>query len=321
MTKYIYLLATLAFIVTSCQNEEKVIPSPEIYLQIPEGGFDFDTDSAEIIEPKITYDINSVYAWFEDGVQFHDEKDLTIEKLPLGTYKYQFTVLTDYGDDTMNITVHSLHINTFEEFNSFNDDGYFNNPAEGYHEFKGYVQYPCLFNEATPDDWSGFAISENASTSSSSADNEFSVYGKSAADESDNFTIFKQMEGIPNNIKFDDEGKAHVVKSIAVNNCTNSYLYMLSNFNKKEGKDYFLLSISGLDEAGAVISGPIEHLLADYRPEATAYKYIQSEWEQIDLKELGAVHQLAFQLTSSRDDEADFELPMYFCLDNLQIIE
>ncbi|MCG8580310.1 MAG: DUF4465 domain-containing protein [Bacteroidales bacterium] len=320
MTKNIFITAVLMLSVLACQNEEKVIPAPEIYLQMPEGGFNFDTDSVEIIEPKITYDINSVYAWFENNEQFHDEKDYTFENKPLGTYNYMFTVLTDSGDDTMNITVHSLDINTFEEFDNFNDNGYFNNPSEGYHQFK-YIQYPCIFNEAAPDEWSGFAISENASTSDSSTKGEFSVYGKSAADDSDNFTIFKQVDNISNNIKFDD-GQSHVVKSISVNNCVRSYLYMQNGFNKKEGKDYFQLNIYGLDEAGAVISGPVEVLLADYRPELTADKFIRDEWYKVELEEeLGSIHQLAFSLSSSRDDEADFELPMYFCLDNLQIIE
>jgi hypothetical protein len=320
MTKYIFIILALGLSILSCQNEEKVIPAPEIFLQMPEDGFDFDTDSVEIIEPKITYDVKSVYAWFENGVQFHDKKDYTFENKALGTYKYQFTVLTDYGDDTMDITVHSLDINTFEEFDNFNDNGYFNNPQEGYHQFK-YIQYPCIFNEENPDQWSGFAVSENASTSDSSTKGEFSVYGKSAADESDNFTIFKQVSGVENHIKFDDSN-AHVVKSIAVNNCVRSHKYMAKHFNKKEGKDYFLLSIYGLNETGSVISGPVEVLLADYRPESTAAKFIQDEWLKIDLEEeLGSVHQLSFHLSSPRDGEPEYDLPMYFCLDNLKIIE
>lgn len=319
MTKYSFIIVIVSLCILSCQNEEKVIPSPEIFLQIPEGGFDFDADSVEIIEPKITYDINSIYAWFENDNLFHEEKDYTFENRALGTYEFQFTVLTDYGDDTMNITVHSLDINTFEEFDNFNDNGYFNSPAADYHQFK-YIQYPCIYNEAAPDDWSGFALSENASTSDSSTKGEFSVYGKSAADDSDNFTIFKQADGVANNIRFAD-GQPHVIKSIAVNNCTRSYIYMQNGFNKKEGKDYFQLNISGLDQDGAIISGPVSVLLADYRPEITAAKYIISEWQKIDLRQLGLIHQVAFNISSSRDDEPEFELPMYFCLDNLQVIE
>ncbi|WP_430815880.1 DUF4465 domain-containing protein [Carboxylicivirga sp. RSCT41] len=319
MTKNIFIAAAIVFSFFSCKNEEKVIPAPEIYLQIPEGGFNFDTDSAEIIEPKITYDINSVYAWYENNTLFHDEKDYTFENRPLGTYEFMFTVLTDSGDDTMNIKVHSLDINSFEEFDNFNDNDYFNSPTEGYHQFK-YIQYPCIFDEAAPDDWSGFAISKNASTSDSSTKGEFSVYGKSAADDSDNFTIFKQVENISNTISFED-GQSHIVKSIAVNNCVRSYIYMQNGFNKKEGQDYFQLNIYGLDEAGTVLSGPKEVLLADYRPEVTAEKYILGEWLTVDLKELGSIRQLGFKLSSSRDDDAAFELPMYFCLDNLYIIE
>ncbi|MBK3519209.1 DUF4465 domain-containing protein [Carboxylicivirga marina] len=319
MFRYTLLVFTVCLSLFSCKNEDKVIPAPEIFLQIPDGGFNFDTDSVRIIEPKITYDINSIYAWTENGTLISDDKDYTFENRELGTYEFQFTVLTDSGDDTMDITVHSLDINSFEEFKDFNDNGYYNNPTEGFHQFK-YAQYPCEYTEATPDNWNGFAISENASTSDSSTKGEFSVYGSSADDESDNFTVFKQMEGKANHISFTD-GQSHVIKTISVNNCTRSYIYMQNGFNKKEGKDYFLLSIHGLDETGTIISGPVDVLLADYRPEATADKYIIEEWQKIDLRQLGSIHQLAFSLSSSRDDEESFELPMYFCLDNLYIIE
>ena len=322
MLKYIFLsLLILMIFISACENEEKIIPPPEIFLQIPEGGFDFDTDSVEIIEPKITYDINSLYSWFEDGneIDNNGEKDYTFENRELGKYILTFAVETPYGDDTMDITVHSLDINTFEEFDNFNDDGYFNQPENGFHLFK-YIQYPCEYIDESTDGWNGFAISELASTSDSETKGEFSVYSTSGADESDNFTIFKQVEDKSNNISFNDN-EAHKVKSIAVNNCTRSYIYMSGGFNKKEGKDFFKLSINGLDESGSQISGPVEFLLADYRPEQTQDKYIIADWNTISLTELGLVHQLEFKLTSSRDDDPEFELPMYFCLDNLKVIE
>jgi len=301
-------------------NEEKEIPPPEIYLQMPEGGFDFDTDSVELIEPKITYDIKSTYAWFENDEQFHDEKDYIFQNKELGSYEYKFTVETAYGSDVMDIMVHSLHINTFEEFDGLNDDGYFNSPEAGYHLFKEFVQYPCFYDANTSENWGGFALSDNTDKSDADIENEFSVYASSGADESDIFTVFKQVEGANYPITFSD-GKSHKIKSIDVNNGTRSYLTMQSGFNKKEGQDYFLLSVNGHDASGAVISGPVEFLLADYRPEQTGDKYIISEWSKVDLTALGHVHQLSFTLSSSRDDDNEFDLPMYFCLDNLKIIE
>ncbi len=319
MFKHLTILLISTLLLTACNNEEKVIPAPEIFIQMPDGGFDFDTDSVETISPQITYDINSQYAWYENDELIHDGRVYTFKNRSLGKYEFMFTVLTPSGDDTLYVTAHSLDINSFEEFDGLNDDGYNNSPESGLHTFK-YVEYPCAYDAAAPADWGGFALSDNTKKTDATVENEFSVYASSGADESDIFMMYKQQDGANLSINFND-GNAHVVKSIEVNNSTRSYLTMQSGFNKKEGKDYFLLSITGLDASGTVISGPVEFLLADYRPEATADKYIISEWSKVDLTELGAVNQLAFKLSSSRDDDAEFDLPMYFCLDNLKIIE
>ncbi|MCT4587087.1 MAG: DUF4465 domain-containing protein [Carboxylicivirga sp.] len=320
MLKYIYPILLTIVLLSACQNEEKIIPPPEIFLKMPVDGFEFDTDSAELIEPIITYDIKSTYKWLEGSTEINDgKKDYLFENNPLGTYKYTFEVETPSGSDKMDITVHSLEINTFEEFKDFNDNGYFNSPEAGFHHFPP-VHYPCEYDAATPSAWNGFAISKNASKTDSDSKGEFSVYGSSAADESKNFTIFKQVDGKTNYISF-DEDESHVVKSIAVNNCTRTYLYMNTHFDKKGGLDYFKLTINGLDASGTKISGPVEVLLADYRPEQTAQKFLLSEWKVVELKELGSVNKLEFKLTSSHDINPESELPMYFCMDNLKISE
>ncbi|WP_439185340.1 DUF4465 domain-containing protein [Carboxylicivirga taeanensis] len=317
MLKHIYIILCAALLTAACQNEEKVVPAPTIYLQVPEGGFDFDTDSVEVIEPKITYDINAEYAWYENGTLIQNEKILTFENRSLGKYKFLFTVLTPTGDDTLSFTAHSMDINSFEEFKQLNDDGFYNSPESGFHQFK-YVRYTCHFEAANPANWGGFALSNNTNKSDASTDNEFSVYANSGAEDSEIFMVYKQLADTNFSISFND-GNAHVVESIEVNNATRSYLAMNNNFNKKEGKDYFLLTINGLDATGTPVSQPVEFLLADYRPELTASKYIVTDWEEINLSQLGAVHQLTFNLSSSRDDDTTFEMPMYFCLDNLKI--
>lgn len=319
MYRFLFLILFSAITFAACQIEEKVIPPPEIFMQIPDGGFDFDTDSVELIEPKITYDIKSEYIWKEKDVTFHTEKIYEFKNRPLGTYLLNFTVTTPYGEDAMDITVNSLDINSYEEFKQLNDKGYYNNPESGYHQFK-YVQYPCYYNSNAPEEWGGFALSDNTKKTDATVANEFSVYASSGADESEIFAVYKQLANQAFPVRFSD-GNAHIVKSIEVNNSTRSYLTMQSGFNKKEGKDFYLLSITGLDAAGTKISGPVEFLLADYRPELTSDKYLVSEWKKIDLTELGAIHQLAFVLSSSRDDDPEFNMPMYFCLDNLKIID
>ena len=319
MHKFLYTILFIAIILTACYNEEKVIPAPEIFMQIPDGGFDFDTDSVELIEPKITYDIKSEYTWKEKNETIDTKKIYEFKNRSLGTYLLNFSVVTPYGEDAMDITVNALDINSFEEFKQLNDKGYNNNPESGYHQFK-YVQYPCLYDANTPEQWGGFALSDNTKKTDAGIANEFSVYASYGADESELFTVYKQLANQALPVRFSD-GNAHVVKSIEVNNSTRSYLTMQSGFSKKEGKDFFLLSITGLDASGSKISGPVEVLLADYRPVQTSEKYLVSEWKKIDLTALGAVHQLVFELSSSRDNDPDFNMPMYFCLDNLKIIK
>lgn len=314
--KHLIYYTLIIFLAVACYNDEKEIPPPEIFLQMSDTGIDIDTDSVDYIEPKITYDINSEYSWIEGGNLVQTEKIYEFNKDALGTYNYIFSVKTPYGEDQMDITVNSLHINTFEETaEELNSDGYLNNPENGYHLFKEFIQYPVDFNE-DDSSWSGFALSDNTNQSDASIDNEFSVYNSYGAEESDVFCVFKQSEA-EHHILFDD-GAAHAIKSISVNNSTMAYLTMVNGFNKKEDKDFLLLTITGYNNANAE-TGSVEFYLADYRPEEIVEKYIISEWNEIDLSDLGNVSSIEFKLSSSVDENSGFEMPLYFCLDNLKI--
>jgi len=318
MNKLIYTIAITLLILGACTSEEKVIPAPEIFVQMPEGGFDFDVDSTEIIEPKITYDINGEYIWSENGSAFYYEKIYNFKVDELGSHDYTFEVETPYGTDQMAIPVHALHINTFEEEeDKLNDNGYFNNPEAGYHEYKTYIRYPADYDAAQTENWSGFALSENTNKTDATINNEFSVYNSSGADESDLFTVFKESETIDHRISFHD-GNTHTLKSVSVNNNTYTYLTILNGFDKKEGKDFVLLTITGYDAAGSETNN-IEFYLSDYRPTETAEKFIISEWNKLDLSSLGNVQSIGFKITSSVDDDPNFILPKYVCIDNLKV--
>jgi len=318
MNKTISFIAFSLIILAACTSEEKEIPAPEIFLQMAEGGLDLDVDSTETIEPKITYDINGEYTWTEEGTVFWDQKIYEFKKNVLNTHNLEFNVKTPYGTDKMAIPVHVLHINMFEEHKEdLNENGYYNNPESGFYEYKQYIRYPVDYEASLPDNWSGFAISKNTNTTDATLKNEFSVYSKSGADESELFTIFKQSETIDHRITFND-GNAHSLKSISINNSTYTYLTISSGFDKKEAKDFVLLTITGYDAAGTE-TGNIPFLLADYRPVQTVDKYIISEWNEIDLSSLGHVQSIDFKITSSVDDDPEFTLPKYVCLDNLKI--
>jgi len=318
MNKLLYIL-TISLLITACESSEKDIPPPEIFLQMPVEGFDYHADSTHhTIEPKITYDIQGQYTWSENGEPFYHEKVLKFNSNnTLQTYHYNFKVVTAYGEDAMDILVNALHINTFEESKKdLNDNGYINNPAAGYHEFKDYIRYSVDYDAAQSDQWSGFALSKNTDKSDATIKNEFSVYDVSGAEESEVFSVFKQSETIKHRISFNDN-QSHTLKSIMVNNSTLTYK-AFDSFDKKANVDYMLLTITGYNSAGAITQS-VDTLLADFRPIKTPNKFIISEWTEVDLKPLGSVQSIELQITSSADSDPNKTLPKYVCIDNLKI--
>lgn len=301
---------------TACKDHSKVLPAPTVYLKMPEGGFDIDKDSTLIIEPKITYDEESSYEWILNEELVQTERDLVFENKALNSYNYTFTVTTPSGTDNMEIPVHNLDIITFDDFNELNEDGYNNLADKGYFIFD-HVQFSNHNPDANIQTWNGFAISNNTDKVSTEETNQFSVYSTSGADESENFSVFKESGSIAHHIVFND-GKMHAIKSIDVNNTTLAYKTMNLIFDKKDKKDFYLLTIIGYDEMG-IITGKTSHYLADYRFETIAEKYIISSWETVDLSELGNVASIGFELSSSIDSNAETQIPPYFCMDNLKI--
>lgn len=310
------LFATLIW---GCEDQSKPIPPPEIFLQMPDGGFDLHRDSSFLIEPKITYDQNSTYEWMLNDELVHTEKNLLFVDQPLGTYEYQFNVTTPNGSDTMDIPVHALNIIHFEEFALLNEDGYHNSPENGLYDFKH-----ALFSNYNPtgqsEDWSGFAISKNTNKTNSTRENEFSVYNTSGADGSKKFAVYKH-DGKDHRISFPG-AEEHKLKSIEVTNSTFTYLSMNSSllFDKKQNKDFYKLTITGYNANNEKV-GEEEFYLADYRPTVIAQKYLIATWKTVNLTSLGAVHSLGFELSSSVDNDPEKVFPKYFCLDNLKIAD
>ncbi len=316
LLKYTIILTAILF--AACKKHTKVIPEPEIYIQMPDGGFEVDQDTSFLISPKITYDNSSIYEWKLNDEVIADTKEYTLVEPELGSYDFLFTVTTPSGFDTMTIPVHSLDIITFETFEKLNDDGYNNNPSEGYYSFKEYDRLSNDNETGQSTNWSGFAISKNTNNSTATVENEFSVYASSGADESKLFSVFKQSDNINHRLSFTD--KAHIVKSIEVNNSTYAYLTMQNGliFDKKNNVDYFKLTITGYSDSG-IETGSVDFYLADYRFETVGERYIVASWNTIDLTPLGAVKELGFSLTSSIDSDPELFLPKYFCLDNIKI--
>ncbi|MBS2100524.1 DUF4465 domain-containing protein [Carboxylicivirga linearis] len=305
----------IVFIGFSCNKDDKAIPAPTIYLSMPEQGFDVDIDSSFIIEPKITYDISSSYAWILEDEIISTDKDFTFFDYGYGSFDFTFTVTTPSGVDSMFIPIYGIDFCTFEEIEFPEDSTYHNSPDNGFFSFK-YIQLSNDYN-GNYIDWSGFAVSSETNQSSYAISNQFSVYNNSGSDDSDKFGVFKQSDNINHQISFSD-GQAHQLKSIDVNNSTLAYLTMNEGFKRRDTVDFFRLTISSYDENN-MVKDSIEYYLADYRYPRTSDKFIISTWKTVDLSALGEVNAIGFKLASSFDNDTVYTMPNYFCFDNLKI--
>ena len=315
---YIFLFLTVAFI--GCKRHTKVIPPPKIYIAMPEGGFEIEPDTTLLISPKITYDYDSYYEWKLNGelLDYH-ERELLYTSTVLKSDTFQFFVTTPEGSDSIIIPVHTIILVDFEEFPLDKYTPHINKSPTGYFNSKGVI----LPVKNIPDYWSGFAISLETNTTSQTPENQFSVYSSSGADNSKNFSVFRaDSTGEAHRMYFSD-GKDHTLKSIAVNNTT--YTALTINLGDEERKafdygDWYLLTIKGYD-INNNYKGKVEFYLADYRFENSKKRYIISSWNSVSLKELGRINSVEFVLTSSDAGPNGYNTPLYFCIDNIKILD
>ena len=96
-------------------------------------------------------------------------------------------------------------------------------------------------------------------------------------------------------------------------------------FSKKFGgptgddPDFFRLKIEGLDSSLAS-TGTLDVMLADYRFADNGQDFILDQWLFVDLRDLGAVKELAFSFESSDVGTFGINTPLYFAIDNLVTI-
>ncbi len=91
------------------------------------------------------------------------------------------------------------------------------------------------------------------------------------------------------------------------------------SFPFEEG-DWFLLTITGLDDGGQE-TGMVEFHLADYTSSDETGWYIIDDWTWVDLSSLGSATQVQFALSSSDWDPIwGMSTPAYFAMDNLTLI-
>ncbi len=124
-------------------------------------------------------------------------------------------------------------------------------------------------------------------------------------------------------IGFRTPGEEKVFDHIWVANSTYNYLSVTrgseySPAYSHETQDWFKLVVEGLDKDGLSV-GKAEAYLSDYRNQSSPGAL--AGWYVIDLRPLGRVHSLRFDLQGSDDNGYGTAMPVYFCIDDITIVK
>jgi hypothetical protein len=189
------------------------------------------------------------------------------------------------------------------------------------------------YDTGDPDFYSGgIAISQWNDMTTAGYTNQCSVYysdattGKGGYKGSNTFAVhFGYNDPTYNDgrsyITFYDDTKECIFDHFYVTNNTYAVLSMRNgdSFAKifsYEDKDWFKLVIEGIDKSGNS-TGFVEFFLSDFRTPTSPG--IITEWTKVDLRPLGEVTAIRFDVQGSDDNGYGLATPAYFCFDNLAV--
>jgi hypothetical protein len=309
---------------TGCAQDEKEIPPPEIFLSNGEDGLEAEVGDTILIEPKITYDYNSIYEWRKNQETLdYDSLNLQYIATELGSFEYFFKVTTPSGADSVTIPLDVLVMADFQDL-TLEEDSFWIGSSNSSGFSNQNIWNPNIIDGL--DSWWGFGYSNIFSKASSLPIELYGVYATESED--DIFALVRQTSqtNLPT-LTFDDN-KNHEIKSLEIANTTFGHYQMkygTDDFTRLGGPsgtnpDWCKVTITGLD-TNNIITGQIEFYLADYRFDNNKKDYIIDEWQVIKLIQIGEVSQLQFNITSSITDEQQHMItPEFFCIDNLKIL-
>jgi Domain of unknown function (DUF4465) len=193
----------------------------------------------------------------------------------------------------------------------------------------GWTSGGAFFNNAYDSSfggfWSGWSYSNVQNTTTPGVDNQYAAFAGSGFGGSGNYAVAYQSAttyiNLPQNFS---------VQSTRISNTTYAALSLLNGdaFSKKFGgatgndPDFFKLTIHGYDSGAALgnITGTREVYLADYRSANNVLDFVVSDWQLIDLTQLGNARSLGFSLSSSDNGQFGMNTPAYFALDQITIV-
>lgn len=190
----------------------------------------------------------------------------------------------------------------------------------------GFISGGMHFNNSYNADWGswdGFSYSNVTDTQVQGLAAQYNAIAGSGQSGSANYAIGYVGWVSPPTVTL---GAPAVVDGVYVTNCSYPYYAMLNGdmFSKKFGgatgddPDWFMLTITGKDAAGAV-TGAVDFYLADYRDVDGGRDYIVETWQYVDLSLLGVVETLEFTLSSSDVGDWGMNTPAYFAIDTLVV--
>lgn len=301
---------------TGCEQSDKEIPGPKIYLDMPTGGFEMEVNDTLVLEPKIIYDYNSSYQWVENGTVISEGRDLVLAPSRHETRNLVFKIDNPQGRDEIDVTVHVIVLSDFEKFNLSSNSVLYNSADTV--EFKDRIMFYPNQADVAAKNWNGFAFSNRLSSTKNDSTTIFHVNASTGGSKSKNFAIYHYQPNVTNHIRFTD-GRLHHLKSIEV--CNNlftaqvvKYGFEKTGIPKFEKGDWIILSVEAYDAQGALI-GSKNEVLVDYRFDNPSKYVIVSSWKTMDLSLLENVATVDLIVKSSRIDA-----PTYVCIDNFKLI-
>ena len=179
----------------------------------------------------------------------------------------------------------------------------------------GGYRFTTVYNPAWGS-WSGFAVSNETSTTYASYADQYRSCVGHGYDGSSNYCVaFPSILGET----IEPVDGAQVISGMYVTNSA----WNVSAYTEGDGMtpgafttgDWCKLTITGTHADATTAT--LDVYLADYRSENAARHYYINQWQWVDLTSLGEVTALTFTISSSRNNDWGMTTPGYVCIDNL----
>ncbi|MCW3786923.1 DUF4465 domain-containing protein [Plebeiibacterium sediminum] len=325
--KTVFIGLSICSVLFSCANEEKDLPISEIYLDIPEGGYEIKVNDTIVISPKITYDYGSSYTWLLDDEIISTDKDYKLIPKELNTFNYTFIVENQRGTVSREIFAQSMYNSDFEDLTLEKDT--FSVGTVGTTQFSsGLLSFEVNGDPKETSSFDGFVYSDITGSNTNVLYQLYGEYRSTDDYDSENYVVLGLNDPNKHGTITTLDSEDHLFKSMYVNNTYYNYTAIeqgigsIEKFGGTEGTDpdWFKMIINGYDTAGT-LKGTVEFYLADHTAITNKDDYTIREWTNVDLTELGYISRIEISFLSTDIFNGEMLTPAYVCIDNIKVID